>query len=111
MIRKESGEGGRLGREAQDMDACRGLGDELELLACGLLLWSWHVATVGSGFWQLLGSTVLCCISSSLHCSVQADRAGRSLGVVCHLYFLGENRRRNPVSVAQHLLGPSLSGF
>ena len=45
-----------------------GLGDRSELLACGLLLWSWHVATVGSGFWQLPGSQsfVSACPASTL---------------------------------------------
>lgn len=37
-----------------------GPGDGSRLLVCGLL-WSWRVATMGSGFWQLPGSVVPAC--------------------------------------------------
>lgn len=84
----------------------------MKLLACGLLLWSWHVATVGSGFWQLPGFAVPCFCSSSLH-PVPSRLAGQmgDLGIVCCLYILGEELRRSPVTATQHLLGPSLAVF
>lgn len=77
-----------------------GPGDGWRLLACGLLLWSWHVATVGSGFWQLPSSVVPACphlwflFVQSLPCSLPADKVGAPPrpGRVCCLDVLGEER-------------------
>lgn len=58
---QEAGEVGQAsaGRPRTGVPA-GGLGDRSRLLECGLL-WSWHVATMGSGFWQLPSSVVPAC--------------------------------------------------
>lgn len=69
---------------------------------------SWHVATVGSGFWQLPSSVVPACphlwflLVQSLPCSLPADKVGApapALGGFVVWMSLGRNERMSPVTV------------
>ena len=82
---------------------------------------SWHVVCCcGPGMWPLWalvsGSfqahSPLFLPVQLLPCSLQADRAGGGpWGLFAVYTSLGENRRRSPVTVTQHLPGPPLPIF
>lgn len=71
--------------------------------ACGLCLWSWLVATVGFGFWQLPGSTVPACpcLQFPLVRPPLLPPGWRS--------GWGPGREDESVTVPQGLLGPSVT--